>query len=134
MPGGLRLEVHLGGEETAGAFCLTTDEPPVGWRLPAHRHRREAETMHVIDGLFEVSVEQVEHRLSAGQTLHVPAGVAHATRNIGDRRGRRLVVYSPAGMERFFLEAGADTQAEQIDGSAALLAATRHGWEFLGRA
>jgi hypothetical protein len=35
-------------------------------------------------------------------------------------------------MERFFLEAGARTSAAEIDTTAALACATRHGWEFIG--
>lgn len=132
MPGGLRLEVHLGGEETAGAFCLLFDDPPVNWSLPEHRHHSEAETIHVLDGEFEVTMDARVSRIVAGQTLHVPAGTVHATRNIGPRRGRRMLIYSPAGIEHFFLEAGAVTADSSLNLSALVEAATRYGWEFLG--
>jgi uncharacterized cupin superfamily protein len=131
MPGGLRLEIHLGGEETAGAFCLLFDDPPPQWALPEHRHRSEAETIHILEGDFEASMDAQVLRLRAGQTLHVPAGVVHSTRNVGTRRGRRMVIYTPAGIEHFFLEAGAVTANVEINLSALLDAATRYGWEFL---
>ncbi len=131
MPGGLRLEIHLGGEETAGAFCLMFDDPPANWALPEHRHRAEAETIHVLDGEFEVTMEARTSRLGAGETLHVPAGYVHSTRNVGPRRGRRMVVYSPAGIEQFFLEAGAVTADADVNLGALVDAATRYGWEFL---
>ena len=41
------------------------------------------------------------------------------------------MIFSPAGMEDFFLEAGAATSGE-IDLAAAAAAAARHGWEFAG--
>jgi hypothetical protein len=41
------------------------------------------------------------------------------------------VVFSPAGIERFFLEAGASTPDAEIDLAAALASATHHGWEFV---
>lgn len=131
MPGGLRLEIHLGGEETGGAFCLLFDDPPSNWSLPEHRHRSESETIHILDGEFEVTMDARVARLKPGQTLHVPAGTVHATRNVGTRRGRRMLIYSPAGIERFFLEAGAVTADAGVNLGALVDAATRYGWEFL---
>lgn len=133
MPGGVRTEVHLGGEDTGGAFCLLVDEPPAGWSLPAHRHRNEAETIHVVSGAFWMEVDGRRLRLEAGQTVHVARGVVHAGGTLGDEPGRRVIVFSPAGLERFFLEAGAPAPGEEAGRAAALEAATRHGWEFMTR-
>jgi quercetin dioxygenase-like cupin family protein len=131
MPGGVRTEIHATGEDTDGAFCLLVDEPPVGWSLPAHRHRDEAETILVVEGTFAVDVDGERTRLEAGASIHIPRGVVHASANVGERAGRRVVLFSPAGMERFFLEVGLATPDEPVDLSAALAAATRHGWEFV---
>jgi quercetin dioxygenase-like cupin family protein len=133
MPGDVRTEIHLAGEDTGGAFCLLVDYPPAGWSLPAHRHRGEAETIHVIEGDFEMEIDGARARLPAGQTVHIPRGVIHSSANIGEGAGRRVVLFSPAGMERFFLEAGAPTPEAEIDLAAALASATRHGWEFVAR-
>jgi len=70
-------------------------------------------------------------RLSAGQTIHVPRGVIHSGSNIGQQPGRRVVIFSPAGMERFFLETGTSTPDAEVDLAAAIASATRHGWEFI---
>src|SRR5947209_16877672 len=102
MPGGVRTEVHLVGDDTDGAFCLLVDDPPVGWSLPRHLHRGAGETIHIIEGEFEMEVEGETSALVAGQTMHIPTGVVHAGGNVGERRGRRVVMFSPAGMERFF--------------------------------
>ena len=133
MPGGTRTEIHLAAEDTAGAFCLLVDHPPAGWSLPAHLHHGAAETIHIMQGAFEVEMEGRRVALTAGATAHVPAGTVHATANVGDVEGRRVLVFSPAGMERFFLEAGAPTRDEPVDDAKALEAAIRHGWEFVGR-
>ena len=125
MPGGTRTEIQLGAEDTAGAFCLLVDQPPAGWELPAHLHRGTAETIHIVAGAFEVEMEGRRIALTAGETVHVPADTVHATANVGDAEGRRLLVFSPAGMERFFLEAGAPTRDEPIDDAKALEAAIR---------
>lgn len=133
MPGGVRTEIHLGGQDTGGAFCLLVDEPPVGWALPAHRHRGVAETIHVLAGDFDMAIDGRQTRLTAGQTVHVPGDVAHAGANIGSVTGRRMVIFSPAGMEKFFLELGTASADEVIEPTAALACATRYGWEFVGR-
>jgi quercetin dioxygenase-like cupin family protein len=131
MPGGVRTEIHLAGEETGGSFCLLVDHPPAGWSLPAHRHANEAETIHVVGGEFEIQLDGTPIRLSAGETVHVPRGVIHSTANVSDQAGRRILLFSPAGMERFFLEAGASSADIDPDPAAALDAAVRHGWEFI---
>ncbi|HTT96196.1 MAG TPA: cupin domain-containing protein [Solirubrobacterales bacterium] len=130
MPGGVRTEIQLDGEDTGGAFCLLVDEPLPGWALPPHIHVDAAETIHVVAGEFELTVDGGTVRLGPGQTLHVPAGVVHSGRHVGELPGRRLLVFSPAGMEEFFREAGAASPAAEPDRRAVLAAAGRHGWRF----
>jgi quercetin dioxygenase-like cupin family protein len=131
MPGGVRTEIRLTGADTGGAFCLLLDEPPAGWSLPAHIHKDAAETIHVLDGEFETTVAGVTERTGPGQTVHIPAGVVHAGGNVGAGPGRRLLIFSPAGMEEFFREAGASSPEGEVDRRAALGSALRHGWEFV---
>jgi len=54
-------------------------------------------------------------------------------RSACERAGRRVVIFSPAGMEHFFLEAGQPTADSEPDLAAVLASATRHGWQFLFR-
>ena len=130
MPGEVRTEVQLAGEDTGDAFCLIVDEPPAGWALPRHLHSGEAETIHVVKGEFEVEIDGLAVRLGPGQTAHVPRGVLHASRNVGQGPGRRVLLFNPAGIERFFLEVGAPAAGESPDAAATLAAAQRHGWKF----
>ena len=86
----------------------------------------------MIEGEFEMTVDGASERLGPGQTLHIPAGVVHSGGTVGDAPGRRLLVFSPAGMEEFFREAGAASAEEEVDGRVALASALRHGWRFVG--
>jgi quercetin dioxygenase-like cupin family protein len=126
MPGGVRTAIHLTGEDTDGAFCMLVDLPPEGWGLPPHRHLNEAETIHIVEGEFEMEVDGRPLRLAAGESVHIPRGVVHAGRGAG----RRLVLFSPAGMERFFLEVGGDSPDAVSDLDVVLDSAGRYGWEF----
>src|SRR5207302_3373078 len=78
MPGGVRTEIHLVSDDTDGAFCLLVDEPPAGWSLPPHLHRGVAETIHIVEGEFEMEVGGQRSSLVAGQTIYVPADVVHS--------------------------------------------------------
>ncbi len=131
MPGGVRTEIHLLSEDTGGQLCMLVDEPPPGWSLPPHRHRDESETIHVLEGEFEMEIDGRRARLTAGETVHVPRGVVHCGANVGPTPGRRIVMFTPAGIERFFLETGARTPDAEIDTAAALASAVRNGWEFV---
>jgi len=130
MPGRVRTEIHLTGADTGGAFCLLVDHPPPAWSLPPHIHKDAAETIHVIEGEFELAVDGATERLGPGQTVHIPAGVVHSSANVGAATGSRLLTFSPAGMEEFFREAGAPSPDAEVDQDAVLDAAIRHGWRF----
>ena len=132
MPGGVATELQLVGEDTGGAFCLMIDEPPAGWSLAAHRHATEAETIHILAGEFMMDVDGRRVALSPGETIHIPQGVPHAGANAGPAAGRRLVLFSPAGIERFFLEVGQPSPDDEPDLAAVIECATRYGWRFLG--
>jgi hypothetical protein len=60
--------------------------------------------------------------------------VIHAGANVGDQPGLRVLLFSPAGMERFFAEAGAPEPDSEVDAARTLASATRHGWEFIPQA
>ena len=128
LPGDLRLEVHVTGEQNDGAFCMFLDYPPAGWGLPWHRHLNESETIHILEGEFEVELERELVQLSPGTTVHVPKGAAHRTQNVGGGPGRRVTIFSPAGAEGFFLEAGASGPGQPVDVQAFLAIGARYGF------
>lgn len=120
------MVLGVGAAETGGALCLVSDFPGAGWTLPPHRHTREAETIHVVAGRFAMRVDSDALELGPGETVHVPAGVRHDGRLLGDEPGHRVVAFTPGGMEDFFVAlavAGDDPRAQ-------LALAEAHGWRF----
>jgi quercetin dioxygenase-like cupin family protein len=58
-----------------------------------HTHPGE-EVIYVLDGVFVYEVEgQLPQTLKAGDTLFIPAGTAHAARNIGKGKAIELATY-----------------------------------------
>ncbi len=54
-----------------------------GGRLSLQKHAHRAETWVVASGVALVSVDGVEQRLSAGQSVHIPTGAVHRLDNPG---------------------------------------------------
>jgi hypothetical protein len=78
-----------------------------------------------------MEVDGQQYRLTAGDTIHIPRGVVHAGGNVGEQPGRRVVAFTPAGIEGFFLEAGTAAPDADVDLATATASAARYGWEFI---
>ena len=100
---GHALTMKSTGKETGGTctWMLIENSPREG--VPFHKHLYEDESFYVVDGLFEIAVG--DHSVSAGAGTYVygPREVPHRWTNIGNSRGRLLCVYTPAGIEGYFL-------------------------------
>lgn len=73
---------------------------------PPHIHTREAESFYVLQGEFEFLAEDHWIKAAPGSFVHVPKGSLHTLKNAGDFVGRLLTLVVPAGLDRFFEEAG----------------------------
>jgi uncharacterized cupin superfamily protein len=80
---------------------LIENSPKEG--VPFHKHLYEDESFYVTDGLFEITI--ADRSVSGGPGLYAsgPRAVPHRWTNIGGSRGRLLCVYTPAGIEDYFL-------------------------------
>jgi hypothetical protein len=125
---GNRLEIHLTGDDTGGSLCLLVDHPPPEFQLVAHRHLNEDETIHIVEGTYEFVLEGRTRELGPGDTVHVPRGSVHGIRNVGEADGERVLVFHPAGLERFFLAAGTADPAESRAGPELLALSSQYGW------
>lgn len=67
-----------------------------------HTHLREDELWYVIEGEFRFKLGDAMFRVSTGGMAFGPRRVPHAFQNVGDTKGRLLVVTTPSGVERFF--------------------------------
>lgn len=108
---GFRYRIHLSGRDTSGSFALIEQAGRAGAGSPLHRHTREAETFFVLDGDLDGWSDGEHMVVSAGDTLHLPAGSEHAFRVRSDTI-RFLLLLSPAGLERFFISQGEPSDAD----------------------
>ena len=84
-----RHDISIAGREVLQA---RVDLDP-GVAFPAHKHPGE-EIIYVLAGTFEYEVEgKPPVTLKAGGVLFIPAGTAHAARNVGKDKASELATY-----------------------------------------
>jgi mannose-6-phosphate isomerase-like protein (cupin superfamily) len=105
-PIGGAMVVKVRDSDTAGAYSVHDNTIPPGSPGPRpHLHRRHEEAFYVLEGELTVRVGPRKIAAPAGSFVEVPSGVAHRPSNPGTDPTRVLLVFSPAGMDRFFEEA-----------------------------
>ncbi len=87
---------------TGGAFTVIENvlEPHAG--PPVHRHRNEDELIRVLSGHLRLRLGDELHEVPAGTMFFIPRGAVHVFQNVAQEPARLFVVFTPAGMERFF--------------------------------
>jgi quercetin dioxygenase-like cupin family protein len=98
--------VKAGGEDTGGAFALIEVLVPPQSGPPPHIHSREDEAFYVLEGEFEVRIDSQRLTAGPGTWVTLGKGSLHHFKNTGSKPGKMLILATPAGLDRFFLEAG----------------------------
>jgi quercetin dioxygenase-like cupin family protein len=123
-PAGGPLTFMARGEQTGGALTAVQNVVAPGDGPPIHVHAAEDECWYVIEGDLRFKLGEEIALAPAGSFVFVPRGTPHGFQNIGDEPARILVMFTPAGMERFF-----DSFAALPDGAAIPEAFRRLGGE-----
>ena len=123
-PVGAPIIFKARGAETGGSLLVFENEVPPGEGPPLHVHEHEDEVLYVLEGDMRFRIGDDVRPAPAGSFVFVPRGVEHSWQNVGDAQGRMLIVFTPAGMERFFERFG-ELPAEQANmGAFATLGAS----------
>lgn len=125
-------------ETTGGSYALFDSLVLPGGGPPPHIHHREDESFYVLEGEFEFLDRDRWIKAGAGSFVHVPKGTLHTLKNSGEEVGRLLTLVVPAGLDKFFEEAG--TPGTDVsspppppgpeDIEKMLMSAERYGIEF----
>jgi DNA-binding transcriptional MerR regulator/quercetin dioxygenase-like cupin family protein len=134
-PGGEPIDCKVSGQDTGGAMCVFEfNSYGCG---PKHLHWEQDEWIYVVDGEYEFHIGDRQFLARAGESVFIPRGVAHVWGRAGEKVGRVINVYQPAGkMEEFFREVGkydgkpAVHEALGVDGLRQLL--DSYGMKLLG--
>ena len=111
--------VKASGEDTGDMFTLIEVLVPPQSGPPPHVHRREDEAFYVLEGEFEVHIDEQRLTAGAGSWVRLAKGSLHHFKNIGSKMGKMLILAAPAGLDRFFLEAGREATDTSPESGAA---------------
>jgi mannose-6-phosphate isomerase-like protein (cupin superfamily) len=101
-PAGGMCRVIARTETTAGAFGAVENVVAAGQGPPLHMHRAEDEMFYVLAGGLRFRAGDEEFDVRTGAFVFVPRGTPHIFINPGPDPTRLLVMFNPAGLERFY--------------------------------
>lgn len=101
-PAGGPLTFKVRGGQTNGSLTVLENVIAPGDGPPLHVHANEDEAWYVLEGQLRFRLDAGMHGAAAGSFVFVPRGTPHCFQNVGERAARILVMFTPAGMERFF--------------------------------
>jgi quercetin dioxygenase-like cupin family protein len=99
---GIGYRLLISAEQTGGAYELMYFEVPPGFASPRHMHRHEDECTMTLEGVIEGTVGERIVRVPAGSVLHLPRGVPHVCRNVGEGTAKFLIWVTPGNLAGFY--------------------------------
>jgi mannose-6-phosphate isomerase-like protein (cupin superfamily) len=89
--------------ETSGSLLMIEHKNLIKGGPPMHLHLHQDEWWYVMEGELLLQVGDRRTHLRAGDSILGPRGVPHGFTLVGEKPGRVLIAFSPAGkMEEFF--------------------------------
>lgn len=134
---GTLLQVLADGDDTGGQLGVMEQRARRGFSPPRHVHHREDTALLVLDGAITAVVGAERFEVGPGGFVWLPRDVPHTFR-VDSETVRQLELVTPAGFERFHVEASDQAAALEVPPPAEpdiprLAAAVgRYGAEIVG--
>jgi quercetin dioxygenase-like cupin family protein len=123
------IDVKMSTQDGGGAALVIENTNRAKGGPPRHLHVEQDELFYVLEGEYLLEVGQERFNLKPGDSLLAPRKVPHVWAYVGNKLGRLLITFTPAGtMEAFFREVSKSGAMPSQD--PALWRA--HGMEVLG--
>ncbi|MDG4865136.1 cupin domain-containing protein [Streptomyces sp. T-3] len=98
-------------ENTGGSLTFAEATVPPGGGPPPHIHPNADEAFFILSGEIEFLNGEKTFVAGAGSFVFVPRGTRHRFRNIGSQTAHLLFMFTPAYLEKFFMEIGQEARA-----------------------
>jgi mannose-6-phosphate isomerase-like protein (cupin superfamily) len=92
----------LRGADTGGLYSFYEVSVPAGEGTLFHVHQEMDETFFVVEGEFEIKLDEELHKAPEGVVVYGPRGVGHSFFNTWHQPSKLLCVTTPGGIEHFF--------------------------------
>jgi quercetin dioxygenase-like cupin family protein len=98
--------MEVTGEDTGGTLSVVETVVPPHGGPPPHIHHNEHEAFYVIEGDFEVLDNDRTITVGPGAFVYMPKGSLHYFKNLHDEPKRLLLLFFPAGFQKYLMEVG----------------------------
>jgi quercetin dioxygenase-like cupin family protein len=115
--GGL-MSIRVTAGDTDGALSVVEQQALRGYATPPHVHSREDETLVVLAGELEYTVDGRDGVLRAGQSAFLPRHKAHRFA-VTSERAHYLMLITPGGFEEMFQVVNFPAPEERMPGEDA---------------
>jgi quercetin dioxygenase-like cupin family protein len=97
------LLFKVASRDTGGGLFIIEHANLVKGGPPLHLHLYQDEWFYVMEGEVAFQVGDSRKRLRAGESVLGPRNIPHAFSSVGEKPGRMLIAFTPAGkIEEFF--------------------------------
>ncbi|GLZ78582.1 hypothetical protein Afil01_33890 [Actinorhabdospora filicis] len=98
--------LKLGAADSGGTATFLEASVPPGGGPPSHVHADADEAFYLLAGDLDIYAAGEQYAAATGDFVFIPKGTAHRFHNAGTHTVKLLLFFTPAGVDRFFLEAG----------------------------
>lgn len=128
---GLQIVGKIMSEDTKGEYSVIMSNTPPNGGPPKHVHQNEDELFYVLQGKYEFVCGDEVINAEKGALIHLPKGIPHAFKNIGDTEGILMNTISPGSFEQFFDEVDQLPKDKPIDRDKVKEIAAKYNLSFL---
>lgn len=128
---GLEIVGKIMSEQTNGDYAVIMSSTPPEGGPPPHVHQHEDEVFYVLEGNYSFICGEKEIQASKGDLVHLPRGIPHSFRNIGNETGVLLNTITPGGFEKFFEEVDRLPKDQPLDRAKVEEIAAKYALKFL---
>src|SRR5262249_7355465 len=118
-PFGLDIKILLTTEAAGGAISVLMARHQPGEGPPDHVHFNQEEIFFILEGSYELTVDDQTTTAGAGTIVFIPRNVVHRFKNVGATTACMLDWSLPGGQDHYFkaisdLAAGDDFTGEKV--------------------
>jgi len=93
------IQVLISGNQSAGRQSILESYWGPNFTVPAHFHRKHAETFLILSGQVEWTIGGETHVMGPGDAVHIPPNTVHSVRVLGGREMLSIMISEPGGYE-----------------------------------
>jgi mannose-6-phosphate isomerase-like protein (cupin superfamily) len=129
-PFGLDMKVLLTTDATGGATSVIMAWHKPGEGPPAHVHFSQDETLFILEGAYEVTVDNQTATVGPGAVVFIPRTTVHRFTSVGDKTGAMLGWSLPGGQDHYLTTISELAAGDKFTGEMVLEISKRFDTHF----